>query len=226
MKQKYLIFFCLLFVSFLNINAQEKQQKRVYSTYYYQRASLFEILSTDSTDIIFLGNSITDGGEWCELFHDSHIKNRGISGDTTYGVYDRLGVILEGKPAKIFLLIGINNLGKGDKVEDIVGGIEQIIKKIKIDSPSTQIYLQSILPTNDYYGKFKGHTSRFYLIPVINKQLKRIAVSESVTYIDLYCHFVNEQNKMNLKYSNDGLHLLGRGYQYWVSLLEEYINEK
>ena len=226
MKTKYFIFLYLLSVNVLNIYAQEKQNKYTYSTYYYQRASLFETLSTDSTDVIFLGNSITDGGEWCELFHDIHIKNRGISGDTTYGVYDRLDGILKGKPAKIFLLIGINDLGGGGKVEDIVRGIEQIIKKIKIDSPSTQIYLQSILPTNDYYGKFKGHTSRFYLIPVINKKLKRIAVRESVTYIDLYCHFVNEQGKMNLKYSNDGLHLLGKGYQYWVSLLEQYINKK
>jgi len=214
----------LLFIFILNINAQEKQKKRLYSTYYYQRASLFETLSTDSTDIIFLGNSITNGGEWCELFHDIHIKNRGISGDTTCGVYDRLGVILKGKPAKIFLLIGINDLGRGEKVENIVYGIELIIKKIKIDSPSTKIYLQSILPTNDYYGKFKGHTSRFYLIPDINKKLKSITNCEKVTYIDLYCHFVNEEGKMNLKYSNDGLHLLGKGYQYWVSLLEQYIN--
>ena len=61
------------------------QTERKYSTYYYQRTSLFEQLPTSSDDILFIGNSITDGGEWSELFQDPHVKNRGISGDTTWG---------------------------------------------------------------------------------------------------------------------------------------------
>ena len=36
--------------------------------FYYQRASLFEILPADTTDIIMLGNSITNGCEWHESF--------------------------------------------------------------------------------------------------------------------------------------------------------------
>lgn len=60
-----------------------------------------------SKDIIFLGNSITNGGEWSELLNNKHVKNRGISGDICMGVYDRLDAVLKGKPAKIFLLIGI-----------------------------------------------------------------------------------------------------------------------
>lgn len=60
------------------------QTERKYSTYYYQRASLFEQLPTSSDDILFIGNSITDGGEWSELFQNPHVKNRGISGDTTW----------------------------------------------------------------------------------------------------------------------------------------------
>lgn len=61
------------------------QTGRRYSTYYYQRVSLFEQLPISSDDILFIGNSITDGGEWSELFQNSHVKNRGISGDTTWG---------------------------------------------------------------------------------------------------------------------------------------------
>ncbi|MGL5562350.1 MAG: sialate O-acetylesterase, partial [Tannerellaceae bacterium] len=40
------------------------QEARKYSTYYYQRATLFEQLPITSKDIVFVGNSITDGGEW------------------------------------------------------------------------------------------------------------------------------------------------------------------
>ena len=71
-------------------------QERKYSTFYYQRATLFEELPVTSNDIIFLGNSITNGAEWSELFHNKHIKNRGISGDICMGVYDRLDAILKG----------------------------------------------------------------------------------------------------------------------------------
>ena len=44
---------------------QAQEQKR--STFYYQRATLFEALPTSKSDIVFLGNSITNGGEWAEL---------------------------------------------------------------------------------------------------------------------------------------------------------------
>ena len=61
-------------------------------------------------EIIMLGNSITDGCEWSELFQNSNIKNRGISGDITEGVLYRLDEVTRSKPAKVFLLIGINDL--------------------------------------------------------------------------------------------------------------------
>ena len=48
------------------------------SEYNYQRRSLFEVLPVLSSDIVFLGNSITDGCEWAELFNNRHVKNRGI----------------------------------------------------------------------------------------------------------------------------------------------------
>ena len=79
-------------------------QERKYSTFYEQRATLFEELPVTSKDIIFLGNSITNGCEWAELFQNKNVKNRGISGDICMGVYDRLDPIVKGKPAKIFLL--------------------------------------------------------------------------------------------------------------------------
>ena len=77
-------------------------QERKYSTFYEQRVNFIRRLPVTSRDIIFLGNSITNGCEWGELFQNSHVKNRGISGDICMGVYDRLDPIIKGKPAKIF----------------------------------------------------------------------------------------------------------------------------
>lgn len=87
------------------------------------------------------------------------------------GVYDRLDAILKGKPAKIFLLIGINDVSRGTPADTIVSRIEMIVRKIKADSPKTKLYLQSVLPVTDHYNMFKGHTSRWQVIPEINKGL-------------------------------------------------------
>ena len=202
-------------------------QERKYSTFYYQRATLFEELPVTSSDIIFLGNSITNGGEWAELFDNPHVKNRGISGDVCMGVYDRLDAILKGSPAKIFLLIGINDVDRGASADTIVERIGMIVDKIRKDSPSTKIYLQSVLPVSDHYKMFNGHTSRWQVVPEINKGLVRLAADRGVKYIDLYSHFIdNTTGKMNIKYTNDGLHLLGKGYKPWVGIVKPYVDEE
>ena len=62
--------------------------------------------------IVFLGNSITEMGDWKKLTGDSTVINRGIGGDITFGILQRLDEVLNRKPSKIFLLIGINDIGK------------------------------------------------------------------------------------------------------------------
>src|SRR5258708_3619159 len=64
--------------------------------------------------IIFLGNSITEGGNWKNLLKDSTAINRGISGDITFGILYRIDDVIRRQPAKVFLLIGINDISKGD----------------------------------------------------------------------------------------------------------------
>ena len=195
-----------------------------YSTFYYQRASLFEELPVTSKDIIFLGNSITNGGEWCELLDNKHVKNRGISGDICMGVYDRLDAILKGKPAKIFLLIGINDISRGTSADTIISQMDIIVKKIKKDSPKTKLYLQSLLPVTDYYKMFGGHTRHWEMVKEVNSRMARLAEQEKVTYVDLYSHFVDPSTgKLNIAYSNDGLHLLGKGYIKWVEIIKQYL---
>ena len=198
-------------------------QTQKYSTFYVQRTSLFSKLTITSKDIVFIGNSITNGTEWNELFPRKHVKNRGISGDTSEGVYDRLAPIVKGKPAKIFILIGINDISRDVKVEDIVLNMKRIVKEIQKKSPKTKIYIQSILPVNPDFGMFKGH-EKPQLIKEINQQYQNIAKEYKVNYINLYPHFLEEgTDRMNEKYTNDGLHLLGEGYLLWSEIIKPYL---
>ena len=220
MKKTFLLLFTWL--TAITLYAQQDKTPK-YSTYYYQRASLFESLPVTSEDIIFIGNSITDGGEWYELFNNPHVKNRGISGDTTQGVFDRLDAIIKGKPAKIFLMIGINNVPQNESADDIAAGIRRIVQKIKQVSPETQVYVQSLLPVTTYYNMFQGHTSQWKRIPEINQKIQEITEEEQVQYIDLFSHFVDSDGQMQKQYTNDGLHLLGKGYLLWKEIITPYL---
>ena len=216
---KYILI-TLFVVLFAQISDAQTQK---YSTFYMQRSSLFNKLSITSKDIVFIGNSITNGAEWNELFPQKRVKNRGISGDTSEGVFDRLDAVVKGKPAKIFILIGVNDISQEIKVETIVLNMKRIVEKIQKESPKTKIYIQSILPVNPDFEMFKGHMKP-ELIKEINQFYKNIAQEYKVNYIDLYSHFLEDgTDKMNKKYTNDGLHLLGEGYLLWREIVKPYL---
>ena len=219
---KRIFIFALFALCLLPFRQTKAQTIGKFSTYYDQRELLFETLPTSRHDIIFLGNSITDGGEWSELFQNRHCKNRGISGDVCDGVLNRLATITKGQPAKVFLMIGINDLGRGGNPDTIAAKTRQIVRRIKVESPRTKIFIQSVLPVNDHYGMFESHTARWKDIPVTNDLLQQIAKEEDVTYIDLFSLFTNAEGKMNIEYSNDGLHLTGKGYEVWHDAVKRY----
>lgn len=205
----------------------------IFTTYYHQRYSLFKslpnagaslpndgaFLSGSNRDIIFLGNSINDGSEWYELFNDIRIKNRGISGDITTGILHRLKEVTNRKPAKVFLMIGINDLGRGVSPDSVVKNILLINDYILQESPSTKVFIESILPVNASFGKFPGQVSKGAQVVRSNELLKAAAARHRYEYIDLHSKFVDAQGLLDAKYTNDGLHLTGAGYQHWRHLI-------
>lgn len=214
----------LLLLSLVGATALSAQEVYHYNLFYYQRATLFEKLPVDSDDIIFLGNSITNGCEWHELLDNPNVKNRGISSDVAMGVYDRLEPIVQGKPAKIFLMIGINDVSHDLSTDSIVGNIARIVRKIRHDSPATQLYIQSMLPTNDSFGQYRKIVGKAPQIIEINQRLKQLAPAEQCTYIDLYSHLTAPgSTDLNPAYTNDGLHLLGDAYLVWKEVLQPYL---
>ena len=214
-----------LFVSLLLSSFSSFSQENKFGTYYNQRLSLFEKMPDTKGEIIFLGNSITDGGEWCELLGNPKAKNRGISGDTTDGVLFRLNEVTRSKPAKVFLLIGVNDLSKGVSRDTVYSNICRIAQKIRKDSPKTKVYVQSILPVNESFGLFKNHTNKTADVLWVNAQLKKWCEKEQVQYVDLYSRFKSPDSELlNPQLTNDGLHLKGDGYLLWIDILKSFIN--
>mgnify|MGYP006280160085 CR=1 FL=1 len=192
---------------------------RAVRAYYYHRKSHFESLPDTRNEIIFLGNSITDNAEWSELFGNPDVKNRGIGGDDTGGVLERLEEVVRSEPEKIFLMIGTNDLSAGKTVEQIVSNYRLILRRIGEASPGTEIFIQSILPTDDDVHIHRPNSD----IMQINKELQRIAGELGLTYIDLFTPFATGENKLDPDYSLDGLHLNGDGYLLWKEIVGKYV---
>ena len=203
--------------------AQNNAEKKEYSPYYMHKKSMFESLPNTKGEIIFLGNSITDGCNWTELFSDLRVKNRGISGDVTEGILNRLNEVTESNPAKIFIMIGINDLARNRSKKEILDNCEIIVDQIITDSPETKIYLESILPVNKKYGRFEKHYSKSDSIVSLNKGLESLAKRKGQNYVDLYTSFIDDENNLKDEFTEDGLHLNGKAYQVWKSIVDKYI---
>lgn len=193
------------------------------SAYWEQRVSLFDKLPIYENDIVFLGNSITDGGEWQELFQMGNVKNRGISSDVIDGVRDRLSQVTDGHPQKIFLLIGINDVSHHLGVTKIAEKYERLVKEIRRQTPGTQLYLQSVMPINNDFARYKNLRGEEQTVVDLNKRILRIAEENGAVYIDLWPALADSAGKLKRGYTNDGLHLTGDGYKAWISLIEPYV---
>ena len=170
-------------------------------------------------DIVFLGNSITFGVDWYELLREPHARNRGISGDITFGVLQRLQEIIDGKPAKLFILIGINDILRNVPDHYIIANHKKLIERVQAASPSTKIYLQSILPVNDSFTQVKSIMGKNPKVLEINQALQRIAREYKVTYVDLHTAFCDKDGKLTAELTYDGLHLTLEGYKLWGEVL-------
>jgi len=192
------------------------------SSYYTEKQTLFDKLPQSTNSIYFLGDSLTDGCEWNELLSNQKIKNRGISGDTTEGVFSRLNLITQSKPQKIFIMIGINDLLNNIETNKILDNYKKIITTIRADSPKTKIYIESILPLNFEIDKTKREINN-QNISDFNNNLKNFADNSNIFYIDLYSAFLNSSGQLSEKYTLDGIHLNGQGYLLWKNEISKYI---
>lgn len=219
-KKIYIVGICVVLTGFGMLNSAQQEN---FSPYYVQKKTLFDILPDEPGEIVFLGDSITDGGEWAEMFHDLRIKNRGISGDTTEGVLSRIEEVSAAQPARVFLMIGINDLADGVTVENVLSNIKRITRHFFRKSPDTQLFIQSILPVNDRFSPFPNYTNKGKEIEAVNIGLRAFCRNRGLVYVDLHSRFKAKDEHLDPRYTNDGLHLTGAGYALWKDILSEYI---
>lgn len=195
-------------------NSQEQEWKIQNDPYYKHKVSQFDMLKNISEiKVMMLGDSITDEGEWSELL-GQRVQNRGISGDTTSGVLDRLNTI-SNSIKQVFIMIGVNDIMRGKDEDYVFENYKQILKFFK--DKGVNIVIQSTL----YIGE-KRKSDFNPKIKKLNDNLLKYAKNNEITFIDLNRYF-SINNTLKDEVSYDDLHLNGSAYKIWAKEIKNYL---
>ena len=164
---------------------------------------------TDNT-VLFLGDSITAGGDWSAWFPDVNALNFGIGGDTTDDVLARLDTVVAADPDEIIMLIGTNDFGTRQNVEHLVRNVQTILVDLRRELPGSRMLVQSVMPRGREFAD---------RIQEANIHLRQFSATVHAQYLDLWPALALEDGEINPLYSDDRLHLTPAGYEAWLGEL-------
>ena len=219
MMKKFTTFLCLLLLAAVTF-ADEPFRNHRYDS--------FKVLAPQDGSIVFIGNSITDMHCWPEAFKTSDgnylpIVNRGNSGTYSTEQSNNLESYIAGKPKKVFMMIGTNDIatsgGLNFSGEQVLQYVKSIVERIHARSPQTKIYLYSILnnKTSNRVEATWLHTNEIVKNYVETKNV------EWLTYIDLYDKLTGVAQ--GGVWSYDNLHLTAAAYKVWCETICQYLQE-
>ena len=163
--------------------------------------------------IVMLGDSITAWGDWRELLSRWDVANRGVGGDTTEGIINRLSDIYELSPEICFIMVGINDLHIGLSVSKIFVNYTEILKKLK-NRGITPI-IQSTLYVSETSPNWSLINKK---VDDLNKMLKEYALKEGMMFLDVNSE-LSRGGVLDSIYTYDGVHLSCNGYIKWRDLI-------
>jgi lysophospholipase L1-like esterase len=164
---------------------------------------------TDNT-VLFLGDSITAGGDWSAWFPDVNALNFGIGGDTTDDVLARLDTVIAADPDEIIMLIGTNDFGTRQNVEHLVRNVQTILVDLRRELPGSRMLVQSVMPRGREFAD---------RIQEANIHLRQFSSTVHAQYLDLWPALALDDGEINPLYSDDRLHLTPAGYEAWLGEL-------
>ena len=191
-----------------------------------------EVVKTKMDDnYVFVGDSITDFYDLDKYYPDMHTVNSGINGNRISAILnDMNGRIYQYNPSKVFLLIGVNDILDERDASEIANDIKEIIDGIQDNRPYAEIYVESLYPINDTDDEkidleMVNVLRNNEKIKNINKEIKKVCKEKKVTYIDMYSKLVDDNDKLNIDYTTEGLHLNNEGYKVVTEEIMKYIKK-
>ena len=200
-------------------NEDEELQKQILAyrenkikTYQEENAKY----SDYEVDVAFLGDSLTDGYDVNKYYSKYLVSNRGIGGDTTVDLEERIKVsVYDLKPKVAVMLIGANNM------DSMFDNYENLLKGFIVNIPKTKIILLSLTSMGDKWGK------KNQLASYNNVKIKLLAEKYNFEFVDLYSPLMNlETGEIYDEYTVDGGHLTSLGYDVLTSKITPVIEKQ
>jgi lysophospholipase L1-like esterase len=166
-------------------------------------------------DVVMLGDSITESGNWTKLFDRPDVLNLGISGDTSAGILNRLHQVIAHKPRIVFLMIGVN---------DFLHDIPLDLTKYHIRLIVSLLIKNDIRPIIQSTLFVRGYPEVNAKIRALNDDLRLWCAENKITFVDLN-EFLSLNGMLRADVSNDGIHLNGNGYVLWGDAIRRYFND-
>ena len=208
------IAFSIFFFGFyLPDRREEKERQQLVRAYYAAKMETYkeenERYADYEVDVAFLGDSLTDGYDLAAYYPQYITTNRGIGGETSHGLEDRLQVSLyDLKPKVAVILIGGNNL------DTMLENYERMISTIHNTLPETKIILASLTSM----GGSWGHKNQ--IAAYNNVVIEKLAEKYGFTFVDLYYPLFDlEAGEIRAEYTSDGAHLTPLGYEVMTAAI-------
>ena len=180
------------------------------------RNTIFQTFSPQVA-VVMIGDSITQGAEWADMFPQVKIANRGIGDDKVDDILNRLEQVFSVNAKKSFVMAGINDIYDGNSVDRILSSYVEMVKLLQ--TSGTEVYIQSTLECSKIKcGK------KLDLVRELNQRLESYAKEQGITYININEGLTTDSEGLLGQYSFDGVHLLGSGYLKWRENLSPYIS--
>lgn len=194
---------------------QDKQDEadfaKMLAEYYNNKCGEFAEQNAElvGVEVVFLGDSLTDGCNLATYYPTYQTANRGIGGDTTEGLKNRLAVsAYDVHPQVIVLLIGCNDINIGTSLDTVYANYREIIEGIRSHLPDTKIVWCSLTPLG------KGWAGNNERVVTCNQRIKSMAEQYGCTYVDLFGPLYNEETgELYAAYTVEGVHFTDAGYQ-------------
>jgi lysophospholipase L1-like esterase len=178
-----------------------------------------------SIDLVFLGDSITQGWEtnggaaWQRAYGQWRTVNFGISGDRTQHVIWRIenGNFENIEPRAVVLMIGTNN-SKDNTPKEIADGVMAIVQRINDLAPRTKVLILAIFPRGMHPDDMRRRTNA-----QATRQFRRIADGQRIFFADIGDAFLEKDGTISQSVMPDYLHLSPEGYDRWAEALAPHL---
>ncbi|MGK6343715.1 SGNH/GDSL hydrolase family protein [Chryseobacterium sp. DT-3] len=179
-------------------------------------------------DVVFMGNSITEG--WVkthpEFFSKNNYTGRGIGGQTSSQMLLRFqNDVVALKPKLVIINAGTNDIAQNTGTYDQDFTFNNIKAMADIArSNGIKVIIASVLPAAAFPWR-KEITDVSQKVDALNSRLKQYSLSNKLIFVDYNTAMRNEKGGMREGLSKDGIHPESAGYNIMEPLIKSAVNK-